>query len=81
MQKDERVNVRLNATWRKLVGIAFLWAGLAGLISVPSLGDAGLKSFLVPTFGFLSFAFGVAMLMDALKIEIVGQLQRENKTA
>ncbi len=81
MQKDERFSIESMATWRKLLGIAFLWAGLAGLISVPGLGDAGLKSFLGPFFGFLSFAFGMSMVMEALRIEIVGQLQRENKTA
>ena len=83
MQKDDRFAVGSKATWRKLCGIAFLWAGLAALISVPNLdaGLTGLKSTLVPLLGFLSFAFGVAMLIEAIKIEIVGQLQLQNKAA
>ena len=81
MQKSERFNIQSKATWRKLSGIAFLWAGLAALISVPSIGDAGLKSALVPILGFLSFAFGVSLLIEVLRIEIVGHLQSQKNAA
>jgi hypothetical protein len=65
----------MTATWRKMAGTGLLWAALAALVCVPSIGDG--KGAIVAILGFVAFAVGLALFADGLKRDIVGQLRRE----
>ena len=70
------MNTQMKATWRKMVGMALLWAALAALIYVPSSGG-GAKGTIVACLGFLSFASGLALFVDGLKRDMVEHLRRD----
>ena len=70
------MNTQMKATWRKMVGTAFLWVALAALVYVPSSGG-GAKGAIVASLGFLCFASGLALFADGLKRDIVEQLRRD----
>jgi len=69
------MDAQMKATWRKMVGTALLWVALAALIYVPSSGG-GARGVMAACLGFASFASGLALLLDGLKRDIVGQLRR-----
>jgi hypothetical protein len=70
------MNAQMKAAWRKMVGIALLWAALAALTYIPLVGG-GAKGTIVAFLGFLSFAGGLALFADGLKRDIVEQLRRD----
>ena len=51
---------QMQASWRKMVGIALLWFGLAAAVYVPT-SSFGAKATIVALFGFISFSFGVSL--------------------
>jgi hypothetical protein len=70
------MNAQMKAAWRKMVGIALLWAALAALAYIPSAGGSP-KGTIVAGLGFLSFASGLALFADGLKRDIVERLRKD----
>jgi hypothetical protein len=66
----------MKAAWRKMVGIALLWAALAALTYIPTAGG-NMKGTIVACLGFLCFASGLALFADGLKRDIVEQLRKD----
>lgn len=64
----------MKAIVMRMIGVALLWAGLAALVYVPSSGDG--PKVIVAVLGFLAFAAGLSLMADALKDQIVNELQR-----
>ena len=60
----------LAASWRKLVGIALLWSGLASLMFVATAGATSSVT-LVALLGFAAFAAGLMLFAEGLKLSIV----------
>ena len=69
------MNADMKSTWRKLVGIALLWAGLAALVSIPTSGG-GIRGTVLAVAGFVAFASGLALFAEGLKRDIVARLRR-----
>ena len=62
------------AALRRRGGLALLWFGLTGLAYAPT-ATAGLTTSAVLAFGFLSFAFGLTLFANAIKRELLSELQ------
>ena len=72
------MNAKMKATWRKMVGTAFLWVAFSVLVYVPSsVGDD--RTLVVAVIGFLAFCCGLALFADGLKRDIVHSLRREHE--
>ncbi len=67
------MNTQMQASWRKMVGIALLWFALAAVVYVPTAAF-GTKGAIVAFLGFVSFALGLAFFADGLKRDIVATL-------
>jgi hypothetical protein len=70
------MNSQMKAAWRKMVGIALLWAALAALAYIPSAGGST-KGTILACLGFLVFASGLALFADGVKRDIVEQLRKD----
>ena len=64
----------LVAAWRKMVGIALLWLGLAALAFVAGAGASLYPAWLVALVGFASFAAGLSLFAEGLKRSIVAAI-------
>jgi hypothetical protein len=60
--------------WRKLVGTALLWAGLASLIHVSTGGESA-YGIVVAVVGFIAFAGGLAFFSDGVKRDILEEIR------
>lgn len=72
------MNTQMKATWRKMVGTAFLWVALGALVYSPSSGG-GAKCAIIALLGFACFASGLALFADGMKRDIVEELRRGPK--
>ena len=72
------MNTQMKATWRKMVGTAFLWVALGALVYSPSSGG-GAKCAIIALLGFAFFASGLALFADGIKRDIVDELRRGTK--
>lgn len=66
--------VKTQLEFMKLSGVAFLWAGLAALVYIPTSTDSTTVT-IVAILGFLSFSTGVIMLFNSMKGEIIEYFQ------
>ncbi len=74
------MNAKMHAAWRKMTGMALLWAALAALVYLPTADDGDLTT-AVAVLGFAAFTLGLTLFADGLKREIVGQLQTAPTTS
>ena len=63
------MDTHMQASWRKMVGIALLWFALAALAYVPT-SSLGAKAATVAFIGFVSFSFGISLLMAGFKRDL-----------
>ena len=61
---------QMQASWRKMVGIALLWFALAAVVYVPT-SSVGAKAAIIAVVGFVSFSLGVSLLMAGFKRDLV----------
>ena len=67
---EKFMNTQMQASWRKMVGIALLWFALTAVVYVPT-SAVGTTGAIVACLGFAAFAFGLALFADGLKRDIV----------
>ena len=68
------MNAKMQASWRKMVGVALLWAALASLVYVPT-AEGGTQTTIVRVLGFFAFAIGLSLFAEGMKLDIVDHLQ------
>ncbi len=71
------MNAEMKATWRKMVGMAFLWVALSAVVFAVS-SDAGKPGVAVAVLGFFAFCSGLALFTDGMKREIAAEIRRKN---
>lgn len=64
----------VGAAWRRLCGIALLWASLAALVYVAT-SDGAPHATLVALAGFLAFALGLSWFAESLKRDLLERMR------
>jgi hypothetical protein len=71
------MTTNMQASARKMIGIALLWAALASLVFM-STADGGIQTTIGCVLGFLTFAIGLSLFSDGMKRVIVNRLREVN---
>lgn len=64
----------MGAAWRRLCGLALLWASMAALVHVAT-SDAAAHSTIVALSGFLAFALGLSWFAESMKLDLLDRLR------